>query len=230
MDSQPQQGDGGTPGSLPRQLLQWWWMHPWAAVWLLPVAWMALLMAAGLLLGEALAPAARTVIGLVLSAGLAGLWGASCVRGVVLTWRKSTPRALVLVGVLTVGGAYLGSAVAPLIRAARTGPADLVVDDPGAAVRDARALIAAQAQDAARYTGWLRPEDVPPSLRVPNLNHVTVHGDHVDLVLARHPDGYAGGRIWAERHRPHADRTTPYPDIYFYRWDSDFPEAPDNIK
>jgi hypothetical protein len=216
--------------SAPMKVLRWWMRHPWATFWLIPVAWMLILMAAAIFIGGALSAHARNAIGIVLSGALAALWVASFARGVYLTWQKRKTRALVIVGVTVVGIAYFGYSIAPLIRAARSGPDDLVVGDPGLAVRDARAMIEAQQQDRTRYTEWLMPEDLPPSLRVPGLRHATVHGDHVDLVLARHPDGYAGGRIWAEAHRPHSDQKTKYPDMYFYRYDNDFPEAPDNIR
>lgn len=204
--------------------------HPWATFWLIPLAWIFILMAAAILIGETLSARDRNVIGIVLSAGLVALWVASFVRGVYLTWQKRKSRALVIVGVTVMGIACIGYFIAPLIRAARTEPDDLVVVDPVAAVRDARAMIEAQRQDRTRYTGWLMPEELPPSLRVSGLRHATVHNDHLDLVFVRHPDGYAGGRIWAEVHRPHSDQKTKYPDISFYRYDNDVLEAPDNIR
>jgi hypothetical protein len=219
-----------TRHGFPWNLVRWWAKHPWTTFWLLPVMWILLLMAAAMLVGEALSPWVRNAIGLGFSGVLAVLWAASFARGLLLTWQTRKPRALIIVGVMVVGVAYVGYSIAPLIRAARIGPDDLVVADPAQAVHDARAMIKEQEKDRERHTGWLKPAELPPSLRVPGLNHATVHADHLDLVLARHPDGYAGGRIWAKVHRPHSDRKTKYPDIYFYRYDNDFPEAPDNIR
>jgi hypothetical protein len=99
------------------------------------------------------------------------------------------------------------------------------VADPAAAVRDARALIG----DPAKHAEWLRAEELPPSLRLPNLHHANVHSDQVDLILARNPDHSIGARIWATRHRPHHDRPLPYRDIWFYHYNNDMAVSPDNL-
>lgn len=111
-----------------------------------------------------------------------------------------------------------------------TSERDLVVENPSAAVRDARAMIEERGRNPAKYEVWVAPEDAPRSLQVPKLLHLNVHEDHVDLVLARNPDWNVGGRIWAEVHRPHNDHVTRYPDIFFYDYTNDAPETPDNIR
>jgi len=111
-----------------------------------------------------------------------------------------------------------------------TSKTDLVIADPEAAVRDARALIDDRRRDPGKYQSWVASADIPASLRVPGLHHFNVHDDHVDLVLARNPDWSIGGRIWAIEHRPHNDEATQYPEVFFYAYTNDAPESPDNIK
>jgi hypothetical protein len=111
-----------------------------------------------------------------------------------------------------------------------TGPGDLVVEKPGEAVLAARQMLAEQQSDPTRHKGWLKEAELPPSLRIPGLHHASVHGDHIDLVLARNPDYQVGGRIWAKAHREHQDRPTEYPEIFFFSYTNDSPESAANIE
>lgn len=136
------------------------------------------------------------------------------------TLPKVYPTLLGIVVLLMAGWCFHYS-----VLPAMTGPEDVRIADPASAVRHARALIA----DPAKHAEWLRPIDLPPSLRLPNLHHANVHQDHVDLILARNPDVSIGARIWAPRHRPHRDHPLPYRDIWFYRYDNDAPVGPENM-
>ncbi len=107
---------------------------------------------------------------------------------------------------------------------------DLVVANPAAAVQAARKMIDEQSSDPERHKGWLNEDQLPESLRVPGLHHASVHGDHVDLVLARNPDWQVGGRIWAKQHREHQDRPTKYAEIFFFSYTNDSPQTPSNIE
>jgi len=102
----------------------------------------------------------------------------------------------------------------------------LELTNPAQTVADARRLIAS----AKGEERWLRGEDVPSSLRIPQLFRLHVHQDHVDLVTASHPDGTIGFRIWsADATRARKERPTKYPDIFHYIHSNDDPAAPDNI-
>jgi len=111
-----------------------------------------------------------------------------------------------------------------------TGPGDLVVANPAEAVQDARRMIAEQQADPEKHKGWLTDAQLPASLRVRGLRFASVHGDHLDLVLARNPDFKIGGRIWATVHRKHQDLPTKYAEIFFYDYNNDLPETPTNIE
>ena len=124
---------------------------------------------------------------------------------------------------LAVGAFILGGC------GASTGPDDLIIANPHEAVRAARAMIEERRADSSKYSEMLFAKDLPPTLQVPGLRYAYVHRDHVDLVLARNPDWDVGGRIWAQDHRPHEDRPTRYPEIYFYDYTNDSPESPANI-
>ena len=130
--------------------------------------------------------------------------------------------------------AFTPSAIAIVILfagcGAFTGPDDVIVSNPQEAVREARTMIDEQRADPSKYSGWLYEKDLLPSLRVPGLHHASVHTDHLDLVLARNPDWEIGARIGAKDHRPHKDKPTRYPDIYFYDYSNDEPESPENIR
>ena len=117
----------------------------------------------------------------------------------------------------------------PMVRGAFTSPRDILVARPDMAVRDARALIEDRAKHPERYGSFTEPESLPESLRIAGLRYAKVHDDHVDLVVARNPDSSVGARIWRIRHRPHRDRITRYPDIYFFQYTHESPESPENI-
>jgi hypothetical protein len=103
------------------------------------------------------------------------------------------------------------------------------VAHPGAAVRDARALIDDRAKHPEKYGPFTEPEALPESLRIAGLRYAKVHRDHVDLVVARNPDWSVGARIWSVAHRPHRDAATRYPDIYFFRYANERAESAENI-
>jgi hypothetical protein len=110
-----------------------------------------------------------------------------------------------------------------------TSPGDIEIAHPAVAVREARALIVDRRRHPNKYGAFSEPASLPEALRIANLRYAKVHGDHVDLVIVRNPDWSAGARIWSERHRPHRDRPTKYPDVYFFRYTHELPESPDNI-
>jgi hypothetical protein len=102
--------------------------------------------------------------------------------------------------------------------------------NPAALVAEARRLLEHQRLEPKRYEDWLLDEAIPAALRFPELAYVNVHGDHVDLVTLRSPDGPMGLRIWAANAtRPHADRPTRYPDIFRFSYTNDVPESPENL-
>jgi hypothetical protein len=122
------------------------------------------------------------------------------------------------------------------------GPENIVVTDAQGFVRQARVLIEGKRLDPTKHAAWIDDAGLPASLRIQKVDlpwfariaaqasvrQAVVHSDHLDLVLVRHPDGHGGARVWAARHRPHADKPTRYADIYFYI-SNDHPESPDNI-
>jgi hypothetical protein len=102
--------------------------------------------------------------------------------------------------------------------------------NPAAMVAEARRLLEHQRLEPKRYEDWLLDEAIPAPLRFPELAYVNVHGDHVDLVILRSPDGPMGLRIWAANAtRPHADQPTRYPDIFRFGYTNDLPESPENL-
>lgn len=132
--------------------------------------------------------------------------------------------ALSLIMVSTCGAAFW-----LMVRGAFTSPRDIEVAHPGAAVRDARALIADRAKHPEKYGSFTNAKSLPKSLRMTGLRYAKVHDDHVDLVVARNPDWSVGARIWSVRHRAHRDDATNYPGIYFFRYTHELPESTDNI-
>jgi len=111
-----------------------------------------------------------------------------------------------------------------MVRWAFVDADDVHFEQPRAAVKDARRLLATQDESP-----FVRPAAIPLSLRIPGLRFARLHRDHVDLVLARNPDWLVGARIWSVQHRPHRDTPTRYPEIYFFRYTNDASETPGNI-
>ena len=110
-----------------------------------------------------------------------------------------------------------------------TGPGDVVVAEPGRAVSAARQLINEERDNPNRKL-LFQPKELPESLRLPGLRYAIAHQDHLDLVLARNPDLSVGARIWSlDSKREHRDRPTKYPEIFFYEYNNDYEETPDNI-
>jgi hypothetical protein len=110
-----------------------------------------------------------------------------------------------------------------------TGPGDVVVANPSRAVSDARQLINEQSHSPNRKP-LFEPSELPESLRLPGLRYAIAHKDHLDLVLARNPDLSVGARIWSmDSKREHRDRPTKYTEIFFYEYNNDYEETPDNI-
>jgi hypothetical protein len=130
----------------------------------------------------------------------------------------------VLAFVLVLGEAYAAFTLPLELLQRRLETFDLA--NPAQFVADARRLIAS----AKGEERWIRGEEVPPSLRIPQLFRLQVHQDHVDLVTASHPDGTLGFRIWsADATRARKEPPTKYADIFLYHYNNDYPEAPDNI-
>lgn len=132
-----------------------------------------------------------------------------------------------LVGIVVIGFGY---GLWRMVAGAFTGPGDIHVDQPAAAVRDARSLIARKAADPQAFGPFTEPEQLPSSLRLDGLRYAKIHTDHIDLVIARNPDVSVGARIWAEHHRNHADRPTKYPAIFFFRYANKSPASDSNIQ
>lgn len=110
------------------------------------------------------------------------------------------------------------------------GPRDVVVADAKQAVLDARQLIKEQNDNSAQKPPFREPNELPESLRLPGLRVAIIATDHINLVLTRNPDWNAGARIWsADSTREHRDRPTKYAEIFFYEYNNDFAETPDNI-
>lgn len=136
-------------------------------------------------------------------------------------------RVFVALWVIALFGAVYG--IYPFVQGRFTSADDIEVSDPAQAVRDARALIADRNANPGKYGPFTEPEALPPSLRLRKLRYAKVHTDHLDLVLARNPDWSKGARIWSTKHRPHRDKATRYPEIYFFRYTNDAPASLDNI-
>jgi hypothetical protein len=126
-------------------------------------------------------------------------------------------------------------AVALFLRACGplTNADDIVVADPARAVADARKLIqdtrkmGREKNEGFRY---LDVSELPASLRIPDLRYCRVAEDRLALILARNPDNDIGARIWsADSARDHRDQKTRYPEIFFFHYNNDTPESPDNI-
>jgi len=112
-----------------------------------------------------------------------------------------------------------------------TGPGDVRLSDPEKAVAEARRLIAEKKADVTRYPGWIAPDDLPASLRIPGILFGRVFVDHLNLVLARNSERQIGARIWAaDARQPHNDRKTSYPDVMFFQYSNDLPSSPDNLE
>lgn len=102
------------------------------------------------------------------------------------------------------------------------------ISDPTRAVADARALIAQEREKPARPVRG--PEEMPESLRIPGLRWAVINKDHLELVLYHNPDVTRGARIWSQdAKREHKDTPTKYPGVYFFDYNNDAPESPDNI-
>ena len=124
-------------------------------------------------------------------------------------------------------------AIAILITSAcgkKQGPTDIVFQDPGQAIEDARQIIVEKLKNPELYKDWVPPEDLPASLRIAGLKCAVVHNDHVDLPIMRIPDWAVGARIWSKNAaREHADKQTAYPEIFFFTYSNDFSDSPENI-
>ena len=97
-------------------------------------------------------------------------------------------------------------------------------------VRDARRVIDEQRKSQQLKEPLREPHELPDSLRLPGLLYAVIREDHLNLVLSRNPDVNVGARIWSkDSKREHRDRPTKYPDIFFYQYDNDASETPDNI-
>lgn len=114
-----------------------------------------------------------------------------------------------------------------------TGPSNIRVENPQQAVSDARRLIEESRKldkELEPYPKYIPVSELPESLRISGLEFAHVYEDHLELVLARNPDWKLGVRIWStDLTRQHADQKTKYADIYFFNYNKELPEAPDNI-
>lgn len=136
-------------------------------------------------------------------------------------WLPRIMMGCLLVAFLTIMGQFVWMFVRVGLPF-RTKPGDIVLADPAAAVRDARALIATRSESE------IEPAGLPASLRIAGLRSAYVHDGHVDLVLARSPDAVLGVRIWSAE-QTHHDAPTRYRDVYLYRFDKDSPRSLDNV-
>lgn len=104
------------------------------------------------------------------------------------------------------------------------GPEGIRIADPARAVADARRMMR---QGPPSY---VKPEDLPESLRLAGLRWGLVAHDHVSLVLGATPDYQAGARIWSvDAPGTHGDQRTKYKDVFFYIFDKERPESPTNV-
>ena len=128
--------------------------------------------------------------------------------------------AIIVVGVLLFG----------LSCGMFTRPNDIKIADPVRALADARRIIADQRAKRANFPISLAPNDLPESLRIPGLRFSHVYSDHLELVLARNPDWEIGARIWSvDSTELHQDKTTKYPEVFYFVYDNDEPKSPTNI-
>jgi hypothetical protein len=110
-------------------------------------------------------------------------------------------------------------------------PNSINVPNAEQTVRDARSVIDEQRTSPQLKPPLREPHELPESLRLPGLLYAVIHEDHLNLVLSRNPDVNVGARIWsADSKREHRDWPTKYPDIFFYQYDNDASETPDNIQ
>lgn len=108
-------------------------------------------------------------------------------------------------------------------------PSQIRVADPDRAVKDARTLIEEHRRNHDRLP-FYEPHELPESLKIRRLYAAWVFDDHLDLVLYSDPDVRIGARIWSlDSKRQHRDQPTKYPEIFFFFYDNDYPESPDNI-
>ncbi|MEX2528597.1 MAG: hypothetical protein WEA09_13275 [Gemmatimonadota bacterium] len=131
----------------------------------------------------------------------------------------SVPRAVTLAGFVVLAGAvwYLGPA------------SRVTLDDPDALVAAARGMLNEQRLDSLQHQEWIEPADAPPSLRISRLKYVQVHGNHVDIVTGRSPDGPWGYRVWAvDATTVHEDEPTEHPEVFWYSYSNDLPVSPTN--
>lgn len=108
---------------------------------------------------------------------------------------------------------------------------DIIVANPKQAVIDARKLITAHQNnpDDLELTHF-KPQELPESLQIPDLMFCRIVKDHLELILARNPDNSIGARIWSQDSKTqHKDQPTKYPEIYFFSYNNDTPESPENI-
>ena len=113
-----------------------------------------------------------------------------------------------------------------------TNPDVITLSHPEAAVADARRLILERARQSPDPTIHLalKGDDVPPSLRFPELRFAYVTADHVDLITHHDPDHNDGLRIWsAGATRQRHDKPTKYRDVFWFEYDNDAPKTPDNL-
>lgn len=64
-------------------------------------------------------------------------------------------------------------------------------------------------------------DEAPESLRFRGLDLVVVHPAHVDLVTYRHPDGWAGARIWVGQPAPENEKPSRCSGITRFLWDKE---------
>ena len=110
---------------------------------------------------------------------------------------------------------------------------DLIFSNSEQAIIDARKIIKEtriKIKEGADYSPTLMPQELPPSLQIPDLIFCSIFDDHLELIIARSPDNSLGARIWSEdATTKHADTPTKYSSIYFFSYNNDTAQSPDNI-
>jgi len=141
--------------------------------------------------------------------------------------RKGAFWGLLAVGAVTLFACILHTAFSQFFWRA----SDLYLSSPEKTVADARSLIAEfRVKKKQDENYWSLPlESIPESLRIPKMRGVEVLEDHVNLVMASHPDGMLGARIWStDTSYVHEDKPTKYTDVFYFLYNNDFPDSPSN--
>ena len=72
-------------------------------------------------------------------------------------------------------------------------------------------------------------DDLPPSLRLPELQFAQTRLTHVNLIVRRNPDTISGYRVWLDNPTDeYADKQTGIPNVTRFSYCNDYPISPQN--